>query len=73
MRRVAVVGLGTTPFRARWIEKTYYELALDAAKMAMEDAGIGRERIDCVVHGARVKAVFREARHGTITNAFSAH
>jgi acetyl-CoA C-acetyltransferase len=51
MRKVAIVGMGTTKFKARWVEKTYYELAFDAAKMAMEDAGIGREEIDCAVYG----------------------
>lgn len=51
MRKVAIVGIGTTKFKARWIDKTYFELAYDAAKSAMEDAGIDRERIDCVVYG----------------------
>lgn len=51
MRKVAIVGMGTTKFKARWVDKTYYELAYDAARMAMEDAGIGREAIDCAVYG----------------------
>lgn len=51
MRRVAIVGLGLTQFRARWLEKTYYELAFDAAKMALEDARLSKEDIDCAVYG----------------------
>jgi acetyl-CoA acetyltransferase len=51
MRKVGVVGIGTTQFRSRWIEKTYFELAFDAVKMALEDAGITKDRIDCVVYG----------------------
>ncbi|HYB20324.1 MAG TPA: thiolase family protein [Thermodesulfobacteriota bacterium] len=51
MRKVAIVGLGQTKFKARWPDKTYYELAYDAAKMAIEDAGIDRTRIDCAVYG----------------------
>ena len=51
MKKVAIVGLGQTKFKARWPEKTYYELAYDAAKMAIEDAGIDRTRIDCAVYG----------------------
>ncbi len=51
MRDVAIVGMGTTKFKARWIDKTYYELAFDAAKMAMEDAGVDKDRIDCAVYG----------------------
>lgn len=51
MRNVAIVGMGTTKFKARWEDKTYFELAYEAAKMAMEDAGIGKDRIDCAVYG----------------------
>lgn len=51
MRKVAIVGAGSTKFKARWIDKTYYELAFDAAKMAMEDAGITRKNVDCAVYG----------------------
>jgi acetyl-CoA C-acetyltransferase len=51
MRDVAIVGIGTTKFKSRWIDKTYYELAFDAAKMALEDAGIDKDRIDSAVYG----------------------
>jgi acetyl-CoA C-acetyltransferase len=51
MRRVGIVGIGSTKFKARWVDKTYYELAFDAAKMAMEDAGISRQDVDCAVYG----------------------
>ncbi|MEW6113864.1 MAG: thiolase family protein [Thermodesulfobacteriota bacterium] len=51
MRDVAIVGMGCTKFKARWVDKTYYELAFDAAKMALEDAGIDKSRIDCAVYG----------------------
>jgi acetyl-CoA C-acetyltransferase len=51
MKKVAIVGMGITKFKARWLDKTYFELAFDAARMAMEDAGIGRDRIDCAVYG----------------------
>jgi acetyl-CoA C-acetyltransferase len=51
MGKVAIVGVGLTKFKARWPDKTYYELAYDAAKMALDDAGITRERIDCCVYG----------------------
>jgi len=51
MKKVAIVGMGTTKFKTRWVDKTYFELAYEAAKMAMEDAGIGKDRIDCAVYG----------------------
>jgi acetyl-CoA C-acetyltransferase len=51
MRKVGIVGIATTMFKARWIEKTYYELAFDAVKAAFEDAGIDRNMIESVVYG----------------------
>ncbi len=51
MKKVGIVGIGTTPFKARWIEKTYYELAYDAAKLALEDAGIDKKEVGGVVYG----------------------
>lgn len=51
MRDVAIVGIGTTKFKSRWLDKTYYELAFDAAKMAFEDAGIDKDRVDSAVYG----------------------
>ncbi|MFQ5865177.1 MAG: thiolase family protein [bacterium] len=51
MRKVAIVGVGNTQFRARWIDKTYYELAYDAAKLALGHAGLSREDVDSVVYG----------------------
>ncbi len=51
MKKVGIVGIGTTQFKARWIEKTYYELAFDAAKLALEDAGIDKKDVGAVVYG----------------------
>ena len=50
-KKVAILGYGTTPFRARWIDKTYYELAFDAAKAALEDAGLDHNQIESAVYG----------------------
>lgn len=51
MRRVAIIGVGTTPFRPRWKDKTYFELAFDAAKLAFGDAGIRHTDVDSAVYG----------------------
>jgi acetyl-CoA C-acetyltransferase len=50
-KRVAVVGTGQTKFEARTPQKTYYELALEAATKAVNDAGISPGSIDSVVYG----------------------
>ncbi|MEQ1877796.1 MAG: thiolase family protein [Bdellovibrionia bacterium] len=51
MRRVAIIGVGTTQFRPRWKDKTYFELAFDAGKDAFQDAGIKHTDVDSVVYG----------------------
>ena len=37
-KRVAIIGVGITPFKTRYLDKTYFELAYDATKLALEDA-----------------------------------
>jgi acetyl-CoA C-acetyltransferase len=48
--KVAIVGVGQTPFRSRSPEKTYVELAQDAARSALLDAGMSPDEIDCIVY-----------------------
>ncbi|MFQ5455019.1 MAG: thiolase family protein [Nitrospirota bacterium] len=50
-KRVAIVGIGNTVFRARWKDKTYYELAFDAVKAALEDAKLSKDYIQTAVYG----------------------
>jgi len=50
-RRVGIVGAAVTPFRAKWIEKTYYELAQMATREAVKDAGISIGEVDAVFYG----------------------
>lgn len=47
--RVALIGVGETVFRNDASDKTYVELAQDAAKAALDDAGLGPDEIDAVV------------------------
>ena len=50
-RKVGIVGAGVTPFKGRWVEKTYYALAQDAVRATLEDAGISVNMLDAVVYG----------------------
>jgi acetyl-CoA acetyltransferase len=50
MDKVAVVGVGNTPFKARHIDKTFPRLAYESVKAAMEDAGADRSDIESVVY-----------------------
>jgi acetyl-CoA C-acetyltransferase len=51
MRRVAVVGYGNTPFKRRYIDKTYPRLAYEAVRQAFDSTGVGPEQVDSVVYG----------------------
>jgi acetyl-CoA C-acetyltransferase len=50
-KRVGIAGAGVTPFRAKWYEKTYYELAQMATREAVKDAGISIKDVDAVFYG----------------------
>ena len=49
--RVAIVGIGQTKFEARNPEKTYYELAFESTRSALEECSIGAKDVDSVVYG----------------------
>jgi len=51
LRKVAIIGVGITPFKTRYLDKTYFELAYDAADMALKDAGITHNEIESTVYG----------------------
>ena len=51
MRKVAIIGVGITPFKTRYIDKTYFELAYDAADLALKDANISHQEVDSAVYG----------------------
>jgi acetyl-CoA C-acetyltransferase len=50
-KRVGIVGAAVTPFKARWREKTYYELAQMATRDAVKDAGISIGDVDAAFYG----------------------
>lgn len=37
MRKEGIIRIGIAPFKARYLDKTYFELAYDATKLALED------------------------------------
>ena len=45
MRRVAIIGVGMTKFGEHW-ERGYRDLVVEAGVRAIEDAGVGGEKID---------------------------
>ena len=66
--KVGIVGVGLIPWKVRYADKTYYELAVEAVKRALDDAKVGTDEIDSVVYGiADIMAIgFRQACASTI-------
>lgn len=50
MRKVAIVGLGQLPMKSRYPDKLYTELAFEATKLALEDAGITNRDVDSAIY-----------------------
>jgi len=50
-RKVAVVGIGSVPFRVRHPTKSYGKLGYDATKAALEDAKLAIKDMDTAVYG----------------------
>jgi len=51
MKKVAAIGVGSTNFSAASRDRTYYDLAFDATKAALDHAGLTMEDIDSVSYG----------------------
>lgn len=50
MNRVAVVGVGNTPFAGRHADKTFQRLAYESVRAALADAGATADNIESVVY-----------------------
>ncbi len=50
-KKVGIVGAAVTPFKGKWYEKTYYELAQMATREAVRDAAISVKDVDGAFYG----------------------
>jgi acetyl-CoA acetyltransferase len=60
MRRVAVVGVGTVPWRMRNAEKTFRSLGFEAVKRALAHARLAKEDIDNVVYSIYCEVMMKQ-------------
>jgi acetyl-CoA acetyltransferase len=60
MRKVAVVGIGTLPWRSRYADKSFRALGLEATKKAIEHARITKKEIDNVVYSIYCETMLRQ-------------
>ena len=49
-KKVGIVGAAVTPFKGRWVEKTYYDLAQWATREAVKDAQIHINDVDAAFY-----------------------
>ncbi len=75
MRKVAIIGVGITPFKAKYLDKTYFELAYDAAKLALEDANkngaeITHKDLQSTVYGIDNELFERQFMPDIFTNSY---
>jgi acetyl-CoA C-acetyltransferase len=75
LRKVAIIGVGITPFKARYLDKTYFELAFDATKLALEDANkngaqISHKDLQSTVYGIYNELFERQFMPDIFTNSY---
>jgi acetyl-CoA acetyltransferase len=73
--KVAIIGVGITPFKARYLDKTYFELAYDATKLALEDANeneanITHNDLESTVYGIYNELFERQFMPDIFTNSY---
>jgi acetyl-CoA C-acetyltransferase len=62
MRKVAIIGAGTTKFGELW-EKSFRDIAVEAGLKAIEDAGISGDEIQALYGGNMSAGRFTEQEH----------
>ncbi|MBI4290638.1 MAG: thiolase family protein [Betaproteobacteria bacterium] len=60
MRKAAIIGTGTLPWRSRYLNLTDRGLAYTSVKLALEDAGITKDRVDSVIYSIFSETVLRQ-------------
>ena len=70
-KRVGIVGAAVTPFKGKWYEKTYHELAQMATREVVKDAKMSIKDVDAVFYGIyndifERTAIPEHALHGLI-------
>lgn len=70
MTRVAVVGVGQIPFKSRYPQYRYPELAFQAAKRALDDAGIEKSEIDGAVYSVYSDLLVRQGGPDSILHDY---
>jgi acetyl-CoA C-acetyltransferase len=60
MRKVAIVGTGTLPWKSRYAEKSFRALGLEASKKALQQAGVTQKDVDHVTYSIYCETMLRQ-------------
>jgi acetyl-CoA acetyltransferase len=60
MRKVAIVGSGTLPWKSRYAEKSFRALALEASKKALQHAGVTAKDVEHVTQSVYCETMLRQ-------------
>ena len=60
MKKVAIVGVGTVPWRSRYEDKTWLALGFEAVKNALADARLAKEDIDMAIYSCFCELMLRQ-------------
>jgi acetyl-CoA acetyltransferase len=60
VRKVAIVGVGTIPWRSRYEDKTWLELGFQATKNALADAHLAKEDIDMAIYSTFCELMLKQ-------------
>ncbi len=60
MRKVAIVGTGTLPWKSRYADKSFRALSLEASKKALQQAGITQKDVEHVTHSIYCETMLRQ-------------
>lgn len=69
-RRVAVIGVGSLPFRTRYPEKNFQELAIEATELALQDARAEIGDIDSAVYAIYSDLLMRQQTPETMVHEY---
>jgi acetyl-CoA C-acetyltransferase len=60
MKKVAIVGVGTVPWRSRYEDKTWLALGFEAAQNALADARLAKDDIDMAIYSCFCELMLRQ-------------
>ena len=69
-RKVAVMGLGQMPFKTRYADRNYQELAFEASALAMDDAGIGIDDVSSAIYAIYSDMLLRQQTPETMIHEY---